>query len=144
MALVFPNVTGLYAVRAQAAATSSYVAGKVVSAGPEGEHNALLVFVNYVKGDETSLQLKVEATGDPTSTASASVTWYQQLTQTVSGGTVTVAPAEYSMTAASAATNQPFTFIINPVKGQMYKISVKFTGGSVVGTVGVKAALGWV
>lgn len=144
MALVFPNCTGLYTVRSQLVATSSYVAGTVVSAGPEGEHNALGILVKYVKGDETSIQIKVESSNDPTSTASGSVLWYQQLIQSVSGGTVTIVPAEYSMTAASAAATQYFTFIINPVKGQQYRVSVKATGGTPTGTIGVQAILGWV
>ena len=144
MALVFPNCTALLPVRTQLVATTSYVAGTVISAGPEGEHNALGILVNYVKGDETSIEIKVESTSDPTSTASGSVTWYQQVTQSASGGTVTLVPAIYTMTAASAAATQPWTIIINPVKGQMYRISVKATGGTPTGTIGVKAVLGWV
>ncbi len=131
-------------MRAVAVPTTSYVAGTVVSAGPEGEHNALGILVDYTKGDETSIEVKVESTNDPTSTASGSVKWYQQVTQSASGGTVTLTPAIYSMTAASAATEQFWTIIINPVKGQMYRISVKSTGGTPTGTVGIKAILGWV
>jgi len=92
------------------------------------EANMIAIDVIYTKGDETSIQIKVEGTND-TTPASGSA-WYQQITQTASGGTVTIAPAIYSMTAASAATIQNFTFIINPVKGSGFRISVQATGGT--------------
>lgn len=141
--MVFPNKTGTFAVAAASTAlTSSYVAGTLVSAGPQGEHNAICIDVLYVKGDETSIQVKVEAADQQTDAASP--VYYQQVTQSALGGTVTLVPAEYSMTAASAAATQRFALIITPVKGTIYKISVKATGGTPTGTYGVNAFLAWV
>lgn len=108
------------------------------------EANALCIDVFYTKGDETSIQLKVEATNDEGALSASTSAWYQQVTQTASGGTVTLAPAEYSMTAASAATVQKFTLVIYPVKGTGFKISVKATGGTPNGTYSVQAYTGWV
>lgn len=126
-------------VQAATTLTTSYVAGTIISGG---EYNALCLLVTYTKGSETSMQIKVEATNDPVpATGSA---WYQQVTQTTSGGTVTLTPAIYSMTAASAATVQPYTIIINPVKAQGYRVSVQYTGGSNPGTVGIQAFMAWV
>jgi len=124
---------------AATALTNAYVAGAIMSCD---EANMIAIDVIYTKGDETSIQIKVEGTND-TTPASGSA-WYQQITQTASGGTVTIAPAIYSMTAASAATIQNFTFIINPVKGSGFRISVQATGGTPTGTFSVQAYTGWV
>ena len=126
------------AVKATTALTSSYVAGTIISAD---EHNMIAIELTYTKGDETSLQLKVEGTNDD---LTDSPVFYQQVTQTASGGTVTIAPAEYSVTAASMPTVGTVTFIINPVKGTGFRVSVKATGGTPTGTYAVKAYLGWV
>lgn len=142
--MIFPNTTGIKVLKATTPLTTSYVVATVMSAGPQGEHNALGLLVTYTKGDETSIDIKVESTNDPTDTASGSVNWYQQVTQNTSGGATTLAPANYSMTSASAATVQNFTIIISPVKGTMYRISVKCTSGSSVGTYSLNAILGWV
>lgn len=134
-----PDRTGLKVLRAAAAPTSSYVAATLLSAD---EHNAIGLLISYVKGDETSIQIKVESTNDPV--GSANPTWYQQVTATPTGGTTVLAPNEYSITAASVATSQGISIIVTPVKGTMYRISVKGTGGTPTGTVGISAILGWV
>ena len=99
--------------------------------------------VVYTKGSETDLQIIVESTNDAGALGSGS-NWYQQVTQSASGGTVTQTPALYQMAAASAATVQKFTFIINPIKGTGVRISVQYSGGSGPGTVGITAFTGWV
>lgn len=119
--------------------TSAYVAGVIVSTD---EANTLAIDVIYTKGDETSMQIKVEATNDTTPASGSN--WYQQVTQSASGGTVTIAPAIYSMTAASAATVQKWTIIINPVKGTGFRISAQATGGVPTGTYSIQAYTGWV
>lgn len=119
--------------------TSSYVAGAIISGG---EYNALCLLVTYVKGDETSIQVKVEATND--SIPASGSNWYQQVTLSTSGGTVTLTPAIYSMTAASAAATQKWTVIVNPVKAQGYRVSWQATGGTPTGTIGIQAFLAWV
>lgn len=133
----FPSVQ---VVTAATALTASYVAGTIVSTD---EANAFCMDVIYTKGDETSIQIKVESTND-TAPFTGSTNWYQQLTQTVSGGTVTMAPAEYSIAAASMAATGKVTFIINPVKGSGFRVSVKATGGTPTGTYSVQAYTGWV
>lgn len=141
MALVFPNrsTVNWTVFPALTALTSSYVAGALISTD---EANALCLDVIYIKGDETSIQIKVESTNEINAVTGSN--WYQQITQSASGGTVTIAPAIYSMTAASAAATQKFTILINPVKGTAFKVSVQATGGSVVGTYSIQGYVGWV
>ena len=137
---VFPASTTL---------TSSFVAGNIVSMD---EANMIAIDVTYTKGSETDLVIKVESTNDsPGSTGTSNNTgltnssnWYQQVTQSASGGTVTLAPALYQMTATSAATSQNFTLIINPIKGTGVRISAMYSGGSGPGTVQITAFTGWV
>lgn len=133
--MILPNKSVPHIVRATAALTSSYVAGTVVGID---EANMIGIQVTYVKGDETSLEMKVESSID------GGTTFGQQVTQTAVGGTVTLTPGIYSMTAASAAATQIFNFIINPIKGDQIKISFKATGGTPTGTVACKAITGWV
>lgn len=147
MALTFP-AENIFPVKGTVAApvalTSSYVAGNIVSTG---EANMVGILVNYVPGDETSIQVKVESTVDPTLPGlglSASSNWYQQVTQSASGGTITLTPAIYSMTTSGIANPTLFTFIINPIKATGIRISVKSTGGTPTGTYSVQAVTGWV
>ena len=138
----FPLRTGSRTlIAATTALTSSYVAGALISTD---EANALCIDVIYTKGDETSVQMKVESTNDAGALDPSTSAWYQQVTSTASGGTVTLAPAEYSMTAASAAATQKWTIVINPVKGTGFKISFKATGGTPTGTFSAVAYTGWV
>lgn len=141
MAMVFPDrtTTNWQIFPAATALTSSYVAGTLISTD---EANALCLDVIYTKGNETSMTIKVESTNEPSPTTASN--WYQQLTQSASGGTVTIAPAIYTITAASAATIQNFTLLINPVKGTGFRVSVLYTGGSGPGTVSIQGYTGWV
>lgn len=137
----FPLRTGnKTVVAASTLLTSSYVAGAIISTD---EANALCIDIVYAKGDETSIQIKVEGTND-TGTLNSSSNWYQQITQSASGGTITIAPGIYSMVATSAATVQNFTILINPVKGTGFRISVQATGGTPTGTYSINGYTGWV
>lgn len=120
--------------------TLGYVAGAIISTD---EANALCVDLTYTHGDETSIQVKVESTND-SGTLTNTSNWYQQVTQTASGGTATITPAIYSMTAAGLPTTQKFTFIINPIKGTGFRVSVQATGGTPTGTYSVQAYTAWV
>lgn len=137
----FPLRTGNRTVVAPATLfTSSYVAGNIVSTD---EANALCIDVSYTVGNETSIQIMIEATNDPGTLTSGS-NWYQQVTQSASGGTVTLVPAIYSMTASGLSGTQNFTILINPVKATGFLISAQATGGTPTGTYGITAYTGWV
>lgn len=133
--MFLPNKSVPHIVRTTLAPTTSYVAGTVVGVD---EANMIGIQVTYVKGDETSIEMKVESSID------AGSTFGQQVTQSSSGGTVTLTPGIYTMTAASAAATQIFNFIINPIKADQVKISFKSTGGTPTGTIACKAITGWV
>lgn len=139
--MIFPDRTTVnwQVIAANTTLTSSFVPGTLISTD---EGNALCLDFIYIKGDETSIQIKVEGTNEIN--ASSASNWYQQVTSTASGGTVTIAPASYSMTAASAAATQKFTILVNPVKGTAFRVSVQCTGGSVVGSISCQAYMGWV
>ena len=119
--------------------TSSYVAGALISTD---EANALCLDFIYTPGSETQLNIKIESTNEIK--ASSGSNWYQQVTETTSGGTVTLVPAIYTMTASAAANPQNFTILINPVKGCAYRVSVEYSGGSSPGTISCQAYVGWV
>lgn len=126
-----PITKKLYTVRAVSAPTASYVAGTVFSLDTE---NFVGVQIAYSKGDETSVQVKVELSID------GGLTYGQQETESVSGGTITATLGERSYGASGT-----YAFILNPLKGDLLKISVKATGGTPVGgTVGIKAVASWV
>lgn len=118
--------------------TSSYSAHTILSVD---EQNFLGLLVKYTKGDETSLQYKVDISVD------GGTTWFQQTTETVSGGTITVAVAERTV----AATGN-YSSVIFPIKvpqrpttdGKgLIRISTKATGGTPTGTVSITATVGW-
>jgi len=127
--MVFPNKSKPHTVRAVAVPTSSYVAGSIFSCD---EHNTLGVMVNYTKGDETSIELKIESSID------AGVTYGQQTTESASGGTITVTLAVRQFTATGN-----YWVVIQPIKADTVKISVKSTGGTPTGTVGIEAQTSW-
>lgn len=112
------------------------------------EANMIGIDVTYTPGSETALNIKVESTNDtniPGTGLTNSSNWYQQVTLTASGGTVTLTPAIYQITASnySSATGK-FTILVNPIKGSGVRISVEYSGGSTPGTVGIVAYTGWV
>jgi hypothetical protein len=119
--------------------TSSYTAHTVISVD---EQNFLGLLVKYTKGDETSLQLKVEVSVD------GGTTYYQQTVDTPTGGAISVAAAErtYTGTGNYATSIQPIKVPATPTgsaKG-LIKISSKATGGTPTGTLTLTATVGWV
>lgn len=134
--MFLPNKSQPHVIKGTTTLTSSYVAGTVVSVD---EANFIGIMIVYTKGDETSVQIKVESSND------AGATFNQQVTQSTSGGTVTIVPAVYQITAASYPSGaSDITYIINPIKADQIKISVKATGGTPTGTYKVDAITGWV
>lgn len=110
--------------------TSAYVeAGRV---GLD-VHNYVGWTVRYTKGDETSLQMKIETSID------SGVTWDQQTVESVTGGTITVTLAERSYTASGNYAGN-----VTPVKAGIMRFSVKATGGTPTGTVTIVSLVSWV
>ena len=128
--MIEPNKSTPHDVRTSAVLTGSYVAGTVFSSD---EHNALGIMVSYTKGDETSLDMKIEASID------GGTTYAQQTVEAASGGTITPSPAIRQFTATGN-----YWVVISPIKAQLIKISVKATGGTPTGTVGISAQTSWV
>jgi len=125
-------------VRASAVLTSAYVAASVITVD---EHNFLGINLAYTKGDETSMSMKVEVSTD------GGTTWYQQTTETVSGGEISVALGERKYTATGN-----YSTVVSPIKvpssdtsdkGQL-RVSFKATGGTPTGTVAAELITGWV
>lgn len=125
-------------IRSSAVLTASYVAATIITID---EHNFFGVNVAYTKGDETSMQMKIEVSTD------GGTTWFQQQTESTSGGTITVAAAERSYSATGN-----YSTIVYPIKvptsdtadqGQV-RVSFKATGGSPTGTVAAESVIGWV
>lgn len=115
--------------------TNAYVAGTVASFD---EHNMIGLEITYIKGSETTMNIKVESSVD------GGVTYGQQVTQSASGGTTTITPNIYAFTAASMAATQIISLLINPIKGDHIRVSVEYAGGSGPGTVAIRGMFGWV
>lgn len=124
-----------FVFRAASTLTSSYVAGNVASFD---EHDMIGLEITYVKGDETSITIKLESSID------GGTTYGQQVTQSASGGTTTIVPNTYLFTAASYPASQIINILVNPIKGDHIKVSVLATGGIAPGTVAIRAIFGWV
>lgn len=106
-------------LRAASALTSSYVAYTALNTG---ESNQLNLYITYVKGDETSLDIKVEVSPDQAA-------WFQLPTESADSGVITVTAATWKFTASVTTVIQiPCTF-------NHAKISVKATGGTPTGTL---------
>lgn len=137
--MVFPNKSTYsagqpFVIRDTTVLTGSYVAGTVASFD---EHNGVGLEITYIKGDETSLQIKVEDSID------GGTTYGQEVAKSTSGGTTTVVPNEYSFTAASMASTQIMNILITPVKGDHIKVSAKATGGTPTGTLKIRVIFAW-
>ena len=127
--MIQPNKSKPHAVRAVAALTAAYVAATVFSAD---EHNTLGILVQYTKGDEDSMELKVESSID------AGTTYGQEVTESTSGGTVTETLAVRQFTVTGN-----YWVVINPIKADTIKISAKATGGTPTGTLALNAQTSW-
>jgi len=134
---MLPLKGSVQAVRASAVLTGAYVPATVVSVD---EHNFLGVNLFYTKGDETSMQMKIEVSTD------GGTTYYQQTTETNSGGAVTVALAErtYSATGKYSTTVFPIKVPTSVSTGKgIVRVSFKATGGTPTGTVAAEIVTGW-
>lgn len=131
--IIMDRTISNHAVRATMASplvlTASYVAGTVFTMG---DKNTLGIIIKYTKGDETSMQMKVEVSNDD------GTTYGQEIAENVSGGTVTVSAAERSFSATGI-----HAFHIYPVRATHVKISVKATGGTPTGTCAITAHPSW-
>lgn len=137
--MIFPNKTSYAANQPflftdTVALTSSYVAGTIASFD---EHNLIGLEITYAKGSETTFNLKVETSID------GGTTYGQQVTQSASGGTTTIVPNEYAFTAASYPASQVINLMITPIKGDHFRVSYKYAGGSSPGTVKIRGIFGW-
>lgn len=118
-----------HSVRTASVLSGTYVAGTVFSMDA---HNAIGLEVSYTKGTGDSMQFKVEVSND------GGTTYAQQVTETVSGGTVTDALAEHTIAATGV-----YSILITPVRGRLVKVSAKETG-TASGTCAIKAYPLWV
>jgi hypothetical protein len=114
-----------HVVRASAVLTGTYVAGTVFSTD---EHNAIGILVNYTKGDETTLELKIESSID------GGTTYAQQTVESATGGVITATAAERQFTGTGK-----YWVLVHPFKADTVKISVKATGGTPTGPCAVSA-----
>jgi len=117
-------------VRAVGALTGAYVAGNVVSMDRQ---NYVGILVRYVKGDKTSLNVIVESSIDE------GATFGRQATLTTSGGIVSVALSQYDFVATGN-----YWIVISPMLVDRVRISVRATGGTPTGTVGIDLVAGTV
>lgn len=118
-----------HVVRASAIVTDSYVAGTVV--GNISEYNSIGLEVDFTKGDLTSMELKIEESQDK-------VNYYQQATESGSGGTISDALAIRQFTASGK-----YAILVTPVRARYIKVSVKGTGTVTSSLVAVKLHTSW-
>jgi len=110
---------------------TSYTAGNVFSMA---NHNAIGIEVDYDKGNETSLEVKVEVSND------GGTTYAQQSTESTSGGTITVALGERTFSASGI-----YSLLITPIRAGLVKISSKSTYGTVAtGSCSIRSYPLWV
>jgi hypothetical protein len=109
-----PYSKSKHPVRDAAILTTGYVAGTEIGFDRQ---NYLAVLVDFTKGSLTSLQVKIESSVDE------GVTYGTQVTETASGGEVTIDAAEYSFD-----TTGNYWIVISPMLADKVKISVKGTG----------------
>lgn len=126
---MIPIKKSYHTVREVAEPTSSYVAGTVFSVD---EQNYLGVLVKYTKGDETSVQVQIE-------TRVNGVWGVQAAEGTPSSGEIAVDDAFRTYTATGN-----YWIVVSPIKADAVRVSVKSTGGTPTGTVGIDAVTGWV
>ena len=124
-------------VSSSTALTGSYVALGSNNPFSGTRANTLCLNVGYLQGNETSLQIKVEASLDGTN-------YGQQTTSSPSGAEITETIAEHTLTGAGSATQNNFMLVIAPIRGKSIRISAKATGGTPTGTITfLQAAMTW-
>ena len=110
-------------VRSSAILTNSYVVGTTIK-GPTGTGahlmNQMCLLCTLTKGSLTSVEIKVEYSNDNTN-------WFQSTTETISGGTTTLALEERTIVCAALGAAVGFT-IEKQIKYPYIRISAKGTG----------------
>jgi hypothetical protein len=120
-------------IRASAVLTDSYVAGIILGAEESNptilqRYNQLLLNVRLTIGSLTTAEIKVEFSSD-------NVTYDQEITETVSGGTITCAVATRSFGATGN-----FQIPI-PISARYIKVSAKGTGTVTDSLMAISAVL---
>lgn len=120
-------------IRESAILTTSYVAGTILGAETSNPtdvtaYNQLILKVRFTKGSLTTAEVKVEFSSD-------NVTYDQEITETVSGGTITCVVAERSL-GASGNFEMPI-----PISTRYIKVSAKGTGTVTDSLMGITAVL---
>jgi hypothetical protein len=130
MSTIFPITKQTTPICSAKALTGSYVeAGRV---GLDTQ-NFVGYTIRYTKGDETSLQMKIETSVD------GGTTWDQQTTEIATGGSIAVTLAERTYTGSGN-----YAGIVSPIKADVIRFSVKATAGTPTGTVTIIALPSWV
>jgi len=125
---MMPYSKSRHQVRSAAILTAGYVAGAEIGFDRQ---NYLGVLVQFTKGSLTSLEVKIESSID------AGVTYGTQITETASGGVVSVDASEYVFD-----TSGSYWIVISPLLADSVKISVKGTGTLTGSSVAVSAVTG--
>ena len=114
-------------IRPDTVLTNSYVVGNIRKVTTYGQAT---IYVKYVKGDETSMQVKIEFSPDDGGT------FYQDTEYVYAGGVDTGTPKVVTFTATG---NYRIPIIVTD---EDLRISVKATGGTPNGLAQVDAYLG--
>lgn len=115
--------TGTF-VAAGGALTASYVTqGSIISCSG---FDQLVVLVNFTKGDETSLDFKIQVSDTPAFT----VAYERTYLDTDATGISTVLPQSYTMTATGTR------MILIDLSMPYLRFQAKATGGTPTGTIG--------
>ena len=128
-----PNIVigNPFTVQSVYLATTAYTAGTVFSMDT---HNALGLEITYTKGNETSMEAKIEVSND------GGTVYAQESTESTSGGTVTT-----SLGARSFSATGVYSVLVTPLRAKLVKVSSKTTFGTVsTGSVTIKAYPLWV
>jgi hypothetical protein len=126
--MIIPNKSVPHLVRASSALTDTYVAGTVFSTD---EHNTLGMLVEYTKGTENYLEIKIESSID------GGATYGQQTTESISSGVITSDAATHRFTATGN-----YWVVVTPIKAGVIKISSR-GNGTVTGTAKITAETSW-
>jgi hypothetical protein len=114
-------------VRSAAILTGTYVAGTTIEE-THGE-NQLVLYVDFTKGSLTTAEFKIEFSPDNTN-------WYQETTQSITGGTATETVAAHQIGASGAYR------ILVPIKDRYIKVSAKGTGTVTASEMTITAVVG--
>lgn len=118
-----------FLVRGTAILTDAYVAGDIFSMDA---HNAIGIEFSFIKGTETSAELKTEISND------GGLVYGQQTTESTSGGTITASLGVRTFSASGV-----YSLLITPVRARLVRLSTKGTG-TVTGSCSIKAYPLWV